>query len=1140
MLGGMSSDDCPRSIVAVLNDPDIVLTFVSIAFIRGLYYRGSNSATVLDLDGPHSCLLNQIRSHENVAECFCSYIRAERQRFSSTGGSLPTCYLLESDKTHASTLRRGPVVLIFSDDRIVFIHCSKKLSGYGFDYATLRPAAGTKTKCLFAFRPDGRKPRLSIHIHPEDSFTVNDQNQNVQTLSFRIITNNDMENIQRMLETFGIRCQTQHTGFNPMLRRSSSLVIPLDTAEEISQENPESSEKSSHSVMDRPAHGIHWRNKASDPIKQSDGMSGTAAGNTSPSSLSELTQTPTLHVTSSPRVRDSSHVATPRLPGINQTDKGQSAAPNVPDNTQMDNDAMDPPFSNTQNTENAISQLEDQASYSGPAGNTRSRASQNAETVPSTMKLKPIPPNTQESLIFPRRRTKGKLYTAQSKKTVDGDEDLRESDSSVKRKAGEDTDLTSVSSPSPNATDCPHNLRSRMRGSAKRKSGGKARKQVTKRKKGVRKRSMNKKTKPFSPSLESVKTESRKNSFAGTLQEQKIEPDLPEHEDRSSPFSENMNGPNDLSLVPNGLENASHQTSNASSSQERFSCNAQAEGGQTNDNVSHDGAEETCRAREYKVLGHATDEQYPVYARQGRGQNVAQKLIAALREIDTSGDYNDHGRETRLEIAEPDAQTVSEPSRGLSLFADADQRVDHGPDESREDAQCISLSSSPRMIQKGSAPEESYHSSLSESGKGSLEESDTGIKNSRLGKRASLFETDDGGERKRTRRTSSLITSSSVEPQSTQSTFGSCYTGSQIQPRDHDRVPRKFTEDATSSKMLNGTSGFLGQASTAICAWDESRPGRISVDSYREELQKGSPDSAANCPTSNPRTIVDKNGSPRLLKNEHGSPKRRPTSPTVEQAPSVGRKSKSNQEDNHALKEDVTRYGDRQAEDDHPSTGCTIMNDKPRITPHKSEKSAQEPGEREVETVSEVTLPGSESSSPFLYRLGGNNSPGCLPKGSRSVSGSSLTGQLRARGRLTSAKEDHGEKLQGPAAGRSPGAESKLKVARGLPEDTAGQIEWQTSLQELHRGMQKTLANTREQITRQMESERTTVNKALEIYRNQCHKVLDRVFSAQMERIRLCKQQMDSIKQQHADICQGLICRLEEDERSLIAVWESQ
>jgi hypothetical protein len=58
-------------------------------------------------------------------------------------------------------------------------------------------------------------------------------------------------------------------------------------------------------------------------------------------------------------------------------------------------------------------------------------------------------------------------------------------------------------------------------------------------------------------------------------------------------------------------------------------------------------------------------------------------------------------------------------------------------------------------------------------------------------------------------------------------------------------------------------------------------------------------------------------------------------------------------------------------------------------------------------------------------------------------------------------------------------------------------------------------------------------------YREQCHSVLDQLFKAQIERTRLCKQQIDSIKQQHADVCQDLIRRLKENERTLAAGWES-
>lgn len=53
------------------------------------------------------------------------------------------------------------------------------------------------------------------------------------------------------------------------------------------------------------------------------------------------------------------------------------------------------------------------------------------------------------------------------------------------------------------------------------------------------------------------------------------------------------------------------------------------------------------------------------------------------------------------------------------------------------------------------------------------------------------------------------------------------------------------------------------------------------------------------------------------------------------------------------------------------------------------------------------------------------------------------------------------------------------------------------------------------------------------MYRRDCHRVLDQLFEAQEERIRLCQQQMNSIREHHTEVCQELMQRLERDEQQL-------
>ncbi|PKY04717.1 hypothetical protein P168DRAFT_303888 [Aspergillus campestris IBT 28561] len=83
-------------------------------------------------------------------------------------------------------------------------------------------------------------------------------------------------------------------------------------------------------------------------------------------------------------------------------------------------------------------------------------------------------------------------------------------------------------------------------------------------------------------------------------------------------------------------------------------------------------------------------------------------------------------------------------------------------------------------------------------------------------------------------------------------------------------------------------------------------------------------------------------------------------------------------------------------------------------------------------------------------------------------------------------------------------------------------------------------ADRKEDLLCQLEQERKTITEALETYRQQCHRVLDQLFEAQKEQIRVCREQMEGVQRHHADICREVTDRLEANERSLLtsAEWE--
>ncbi|PLN78733.1 hypothetical protein BDW42DRAFT_187178 [Aspergillus taichungensis] len=70
-------------------------------------------------------------------------------------------------------------------------------------------------------------------------------------------------------------------------------------------------------------------------------------------------------------------------------------------------------------------------------------------------------------------------------------------------------------------------------------------------------------------------------------------------------------------------------------------------------------------------------------------------------------------------------------------------------------------------------------------------------------------------------------------------------------------------------------------------------------------------------------------------------------------------------------------------------------------------------------------------------------------------------------------------------------------------------------------------ADHKEYLLCQLEQERKTITEALETYRRQCHRVLDQLFEAQKEQIRVCREQMEGVQRRHADICREFTDRLE-------------
>ncbi|KAJ5171234.1 DAHP synthetase I/KDSA [Penicillium coprophilum] len=106
---------------------------------------------------------------------------------------------------------------------------------------------------------------------------------------------------------------------------------------------------------------------------------------------------------------------------------------------------------------------------------------------------------------------------------------------------------------------------------------------------------------------------------------------------------------------------------------------------------------------------------------------------------------------------------------------------------------------------------------------------------------------------------------------------------------------------------------------------------------------------------------------------------------------------------------------------------------------------------------------------------------------------------------------------------------STQPVSKSHKSSTTGDhddMEWISTLQVAQKDAHHLL-----QETNSLAAEKATISRVLEIYREGCSRILDDLFQAQEARMQLYRQQMQSVKEQHADICRDLVRGLQELDR---------
>ncbi|KAL3461135.1 hypothetical protein BJX64DRAFT_261794 [Aspergillus heterothallicus] len=826
-------------LIDTLTSSDIVLSFFASAIIRKLYQSIPDKALSRELGSSYSRIMKHLQSEEGIIENYYSYVRAERQSPSGNVAAVPVYCLLELYGNSESGLPQGLVLVKMDKGRLDFLHWNEDVTGHILTYMILRLTRKSKVWCSIS---SGKTLLIGLHIDSEDSLTLNDRRQCLQVMTFSIATEVDLANLRRGLKATGIRYQ-RHCP-----RRSSSLMIPLDDVDEIDNVDRIFSQTSNLSsgkiMMDQATYGDLSRSESSCHVAPLDHTSETTDENVSESPLTELTRTPDYCLTSSSKKRKSFEHSGARIGKLAMPLKGVRKAEN-------------PHLDDEKSMEDATERSKGQEIVSEPAYNTRSKRSQGRRNLSISTGSSILRSNTQESLIFPAQRSKGKLYTALSKTVLGRNDDSKASESSVEKRRHMDPELTSVPSPSPGPTGLSVQQRTRKRNASRTnrstvKPRPKSKRQSQGGKKRERKALPNGKPDSHAPSSTADGIEYDKPQDG---QHTSVLPDASEQNIAmyganidSSPLpemSETLKDSIDARTLP---RHTRRKVFDVPTFREQGGPNTMAVGR----------SRSIPKPEASRTSSTSTSTNFSNEQPQSSGQTVAERLISVLEESGILLEHLDESQETE--------ETQTGPHDMLSprgLHSDG-----HGPYEGKMQDSLKSRTAG-RSPQRSGSITNRPRSTVSFSGthNGTLQASTEKVPSNRNArKRASIFGKENPIEGKRVRKTSSLLTSSSTEPHSTQLSFKHCHTSSRTGHQDNVGTSRVFDEITGNTVPCSAATHLphgISEEVLGSISVEESRNSSYAAERRLQSSKQKGQDRTSGSNELGPKVIIDRNGSPR-------------------------------------------------------------------------------------------------------------------------------------------------------------------------------------------------------------------------------------------------------------------------------------
>ncbi|PWY86912.1 hypothetical protein BO70DRAFT_378534 [Aspergillus heteromorphus CBS 117.55] len=1020
------------------------------------------------------------------------------------------CFLVQSvDIDAKAPLIDGTVLVIPTKDGLAFVRNQTETSRAQLEYTEVRLGNIYQHAQQLLDSSNKRRYRLTCTLSRSNPISLNDRRRSFSGHVLGIASNNDLSDLQKAIE---IICQNPRGSPRPStnIRRSSSLLVQLDTGEEISKKSSglqtspqgntgprkgkpegtsdEPSENVSPDIQLNSKEDLHddtleytqlqkgQRNLyekcflSSSPLQ--DQREGPACRLASPVLDTLVSRSLKDLQTGGRTLRHAAKVPRPNEPVILK-----------PKYRPKDSAHDQPP-------KEAPTPLQKKPSRkTARATKTTTRRQTRMTSGKRRGKLS----NTQESLIFSTRHPKQKVYSTNSKPVVDWYEDLRPSDEADRSKHQE-AEVTSVSSPMP-GDGCVFekgqiSLGKRRTAPAKSilsKKGGHPR---TKRKGG--KKNTKETMKPSTIS----RREGAENS--------NLETNEIDIKTKATAIDSNEN---DSSLVLACSEFPFIQDEKGSVEEQSID-------------------ESTAEIQENDYLCFVEKFHTDHRRFRGRGHAVGSKLLAAFKQDNLS---SPDSKEDALEHTQREStqEAPNEPVRSDGLLIRGPKSTHMHPSDRTlvEDLRSAEHVEEEYIMVDNQSMSGSSHEIVMHGFQDDFNTENLSVK---LRKRARIWDLDDGEQ------ATGLQTCSPIASRvGTQRPFGN-----------------GLFQSGNAGTRADRDIGILGSAlktnrSPLIMSEESSLPssGHLQYNVNREYVESGrllarepSPHiyKEIGHPTKytklTPRSIiVDPNGSPRLLFGERKESVVREIMPVREHIQTSVEEGKSSVTEGDIIDKDrdTVAYLEQitNAESGHNLAascrkGATLCSKDMSVSPSVPSNFKHSEDEACMSYISSKEPLSLKERLKVCTDVHGS---GKTSQGPRNAV------QLALNGRFAPGGESKSQNTHRPTAQASPFRKSPQGLSKSKPVTlSAGadgrpqQTSWQLSLQA-----------TSDHIIREIESERRMINDVLEIYRQDCNRVLDQLFEAQEERIRLCEQQLRSIQQHHTDVCQELVHRLERNEQQV-------